>query len=117
MIWVRETHEQVNNDSGEEGDEYYETYYTGPIEESMYEDDEIGAIFKMGQKEYGRCVSKIYIEDSKGRDRVVGWVFQKRMEYDRPQHNGLKYYSRQVWVTLYEAPEEGESVHKYRFIK
>jgi hypothetical protein len=44
--------------------------------------DDIGELFTSLQKEYGRCISKVYYDLPDGGAKAVGWVFQKRKEYD-----------------------------------
>ena len=56
-----------------------------------------GAIFRFCQKEYGRCVSGVYV----GEGDQVGWVFEKRMQYEDCNDT----YIRQVWVTLLDRDE------------
>jgi len=57
--------------------------------------DNLGQLFKFLQKEYGRCVSRVY-QDAP--DRVadpIGWVFQKRVKYQDCNET----YLQEVWVT------------------
>lgn len=56
--------------------------------------DSLGELFRRMQKEYGRCVSKVYIDSIKG-TKSVGWVFQKMMQYE----DSKKTYIREVWVS------------------
>ena len=61
--------------------------------------DDLGELFRYGQKEYGRCVSKAYVDTDDG-PKAVGWVFQKRTQYEDCDDT----YVREVWVTLHSAP-------------
>lgn len=63
----------------------------------MGEDAPIGEIFRAFQKEYGRCVSKVYRDTDDG-PVAIGWVFQKREKYDDSNETFL----REVWITLYD---------------
>ena len=38
-------------------------------------------VYHVALKEYGRCVSKIYIDNKDGSTRHVGWVFKKKCRY------------------------------------
>ena len=63
--------------------------------------DDVGQLFRYCQKEFGRCVSKVYIT-TKNEDGVpVGWVFQKRTEY----HRSSKTFLQETWVTLFQGPK------------
>src|SRR5262245_42077760 len=74
----------------------------------------IGDIFQASQKEYGRCISKVYV-DFKDKTRPpiqVGWVFQKRVKYEDSKDT----YLREVWVTLYDEHYE-KPIRKYHDFK
>jgi hypothetical protein len=62
--------------------------------------DDRHRLFRSLQHEFGRCVSKIYVDGPP--TRSIGWVFQKRMEYEdyRPGSRGDRYYTRAVWVEV-----------------
>jgi hypothetical protein len=66
--------------------------------------DNIGELFRAMQKEYGRCTSAVYVETPAGPPQRVGWVFEKRMRYEDARGNDRErdYYTREVWVTLYD---------------
>lgn len=71
--------------------------------------DDIGKLFLAMQREYGRCVSKMYID--RGSESVaVGWVFAKRMEYEDYRGRGDRYYVREVWVHLADRVETAREV-------
>jgi hypothetical protein len=70
--------------------------------------DDVGRLFRSLQKEYGRCVSRVYVDPAGGgKPKAIGWVFEKRMEYEdyRPSRGGDRYYTRAVWVTLADKVE------------
>ncbi len=63
------------------------------------------------QREFGRCVSKMYVDCKDGSTKEVGYVFQKRVEYDDPpRYNpyGKRYkpktYTQEVWVQIAIVP-------------
>lgn len=59
-----------------------------------------GELYRALQREYGRCIGKVYTQID-GRDGIpVGWVFQGRDKYEDTGEP----YLREVWVTLHEAP-------------
>ena len=64
---------------------------------------EIGELFRRLSREYGRCISKIYVDKMSGPPMQVGWVFEKRMEYDdahRIRDKADRTYIRHVWVNV-----------------
>jgi hypothetical protein len=68
--------------------------------------DSKAELFKSCQKDFGRCVSKMYIELKNGGDREIGWVFEKRMQYDDARSNQPEdYYIREVWIEVREVEE------------
>jgi len=60
------------------------------------------AVYKAAIKEYGRCVSKIYMDTNDPKKPCyVGWVFEKRRRYE----DADKYYIQETWIaplTKYE---------------
>ena len=58
--------------------------------------DDRGRLFRDCQREYGRCVSRMYREFKDGPDRAVGWVFQGRDKYQDCDET----YMREVWVEV-----------------
>lgn len=65
-----------------------------------------GRLFLDCQREYGRCVSAVYRDRPNGTPAVVGWVFQKRMDYDDARSKADTYL-REVWVELRRVPGAG----------
>jgi len=104
MLHVKEDY--VNSTEGYSfgGSEMHETYF---------EDDESGKLFRECQKEYGRCVSKVYVSDTSelldGEPKQIGWVFQKRVKYEDCD----KTYLQEVWVTVYSEPDTVVRTHHY----
>lgn len=52
-------------------------------------------VYKSAQKEYGRCVSKMYIDTKDGKTKHIGWVFEKKYLYEDTQ----KPYIQETWIT------------------
>lgn len=61
-----------------------------------------GKLFRSLQKEYGRCVSKVYLDELQVNGMMVaiphGWVFQKKDKYEDTGER----YMREVWVSVRE---------------
>ena len=67
-----------------------------------------GALYKALQSEYDRCVSKVYVDTKSGEATAIGWVFEKRLEYEdayRISDKNERVYTREVWVTVMEPCE------------
>ena len=60
--------------------------------------DDRGQLYKSLAKEYGRCVSRVYV-DMRGDGKVgpvpIGWVFLKRVPYDT---SPKETYLQETWV-------------------
>jgi len=68
--------------------------------------EDVGKLFRRLQREYGRCVSKVYIDVAYPhigckKAHQVGWVFQKRRQYSDIEDT----YLHEVWVTLLVEPD------------
>lgn len=71
-------------------------------QETCYTPANKGRLFLDLQREYGRCISKMYVDSLKeNRTKQVGWVFQKKMQYE----DSDDWYLREVWVE-YRLPVE-----------
>lgn len=76
-------------------------FSSGSWEETRYETT--GDLYHALTREYGRCVSKMYVDKVGGAPMQTGWVFQKRMEYDdshRIRDKADRTYIREVWVSV-----------------
>lgn len=62
----------------------------------LADDFTMGKLYRYGRDEYGRPVSKAYIDTAGGDVFHIGYVFEKR---DRYEDTGESYL-RQVWVTI-----------------
>ncbi len=74
-------------------------------ESDVYETftDDRGELYRAMQKEYGRCISKIYVDEAgfKRRKKMpkfkeIGWVFVKREKYGDCNET----YLQETWVTV-----------------
>lgn len=52
-----------------------------------------GEVFRELRSEYGRCISKVYVDTDEGA-KPIGWVFEKRNTYDRSEDT----YLQHAWV-------------------
>ncbi len=57
----------------------------------------LGDLFRHSRREYGRCMSRIYVDDRQGKTHPVGWYFEKRRPFD---DDPRKSYRHGVWITL-----------------
>ena len=71
--------------------------------------EDVGRLFRDMQPEYGRCVSSVYVDQKDGPPKRIGWVFQRK---DRYEDSG-ETYTREVWVTLHDAPVTVTRKHHY----
>lgn len=73
--------------------------------------DDVGALYRDAQREFGRCVGHVYADFS-GKTYAVGWVFQGRDTYD-DHRSGLRAsrgpstYLREVWVSCGLQDDDG----------
>jgi hypothetical protein len=91
-LWIREDY--INQTKG---------YRFGDSGWHEAHDDSLGKLFKALQKEFGKCVSKVYVDKADGPPMQTGWVFEKTMEYDdahRLPKGKDRTYIREVWVTV-----------------
>jgi hypothetical protein len=86
------------------------TFYSErePIEDWLLDDDDepdFGAIFRLLQREYGRCDSSVYVDTASGPPKRIGWFFLSRQRYDLRESYGYptsrkNSYLRGAWVTV-----------------
>jgi hypothetical protein len=88
-----------------------ENYCCGEIDPYEPCTEDIRQIFRRCQEEYGRCVSKIYI-DIKGEARAIGWVFLKKRFYEDTKEP----YLGETWVVLHRKTPRVKTTYYYRFI-
>ena len=82
-------------------------------ESDLYEPftDDTGKLFRSLQREYGKCVSKMYIDTATG-SKSIGWVFEKKVKYQ----DCNKYYLQETWVELHETQPERTVKYNYHFL-
>jgi hypothetical protein len=88
-VWAKETFVNAT--------ENYLIDETEPYETSA---ETTGELYRACLKEYGRCVSSMYV-DTKEKTLRVGWVFEGRDKYEDTEET----YLRQVWVAVVDGPE------------
>ena len=81
--------------------------------------DNIGCLFLNYQREYGRCISKMYVDVSElapdgayrflGKTKHIGWVFEKLVKYTDCDEK----YLQETWVSFVELQEPARPA-KYR---
>jgi hypothetical protein len=81
--------------------EPYETHFEDPAK-----------LYRSCLKEYGRCISKVYI-DKNGKSVPVGWVFLKRQEYEDSRKRPSETYLHETWVTLHSGPPTRKTTYHY----
>jgi hypothetical protein len=91
MLQVRETY--VNKD---------EKYQFGDTDWFEPHTDNIKRLFQLYQKEYGQCVSSMFIDGQDGKPIKIGWVFEKKEQYEGTGKYGrpAEFYIRETWVEL-----------------
>ena len=74
--------------------------------------NDIGELFREYQREYGRCISKMYTDTENG-VKAIGWVFEKRVQYQDCQET----YLQHTWVTLHKDKPEKTVKYNYQEIQ
>lgn len=91
-LYISETHVNAT--------EHYVYNELSPYETRF---DTIGDLYRSLQREYGKCISAMYIDYT---DRVktqkIGYVFQSRTKYE----NNNKMYLREVWIRIFTKNED-----------
>lgn len=85
-----------------------EGYIYGETNWEEIEESDIPGLFARLQKEYGRCVSKVYVhhKESCTDAKAVGWVFEKRQQYSDSKDT----YLMETWVSLAQRIEPAKIV-------
>jgi hypothetical protein len=94
----------LTNESDERHPGHMFSEFMEDIENWLLRDDgtpDFGAIYRVAQREYGRCQSSIYVDREDGSVRRVGWFFVSRQEYEDTHEP----YLRGAWVTILEEIE------------
>ena len=96
MVYIQE--EIVNETEG------HQVYNSG-VYETAYSEDKIKRLFIALQKEFGKCVSKVYIDKVddehilNGESEPIGWYFTKTAYYEDTKEP----YQQGAWITLHSA--------------
>jgi hypothetical protein len=106
-LWLQE-HYQYST-----GDECWSGGDSGQFETWS---DVPGKLFRALQKEYGKCVSYVYLSTPKG-DQPVGWVFEKHSKTGRDKVVGSVPTKdiavlQRTWCTLFTAKDVVVHSHK-----
>lgn len=74
-----------------------------PAYETWADVDDLGKLYKSLVKEYGRCISSMYIDHTdKIKTQKIGWVFLRRATYDDSKET----YLQETWVAVFVKDEE-----------
>lgn len=97
---------EVHPDDGTEGGEEKRYGLYDDIQE--WGAETTGEVYRDARKEYGRCVSKMYRDTKDGGAEHIGWVFQKRVQYEDSNQT----YIQEVWImpVLNVVPRQVEPV-------
>lgn len=93
--------EEVRRGGGDSGINPYESCFNTASE-----------AYKGCMKAYGRCVSKVYVDED-GKSKAIGWVFVKRRPYEDDR---TKTFLSETWVTLHTAPPVRSVQHNYLYV-
>jgi hypothetical protein len=97
-LQIRETFTNETRGYRSDWSEWYEPYT-----------DNIGRLFRGMQREYGRCVGRIYVDAPRDGSAfgavgssACGWYFEKKVEYEDSGRFGRPraFYTRGVWVEM-----------------
>lgn len=75
--------------------------------------DKPGELFKALRREYGKCVSKVYVDKLDNTVSAIGWVFQKLQKYE----DCNKTYLAETWVTLHDDKPTVDTTYHYHELK
>lgn len=91
MLWITEKY--VNEDKGY-------VYSVVDWYETRYDDNQRHDLFRSCSREFGRART-MWVDTSNGESHQVGWVFEKRVEYDDAKPGAKeRTYLREVWVEV-----------------
>jgi hypothetical protein len=68
-----------------------------------------GELFRSLQSEWGRCVSKVYIDRAGRGAQPIGWVFESIARYDDTGEP----YKRHVWARVHLKPPTVTTTYHY----
>ena len=103
-MYIKETWIQIR-DKGTENEKRYNMGNSDYYEPFT---DDLGKLFASLQKEYGRCVSKVYIDEG----QQIGWVFEKKEKFEDVN----EYFTKETWVEVHdEKPTITTTEHFHKF--
>ena len=118
---IRTSYLQVIGDDSEgSAKRYHAGEDTIDAADTVFDEDSptlTGDIFRWSQREYGRCVGKVYVDnpesdlqgDAGGTAIQCGWVFVKRQKYEDCNETFLM----ETWVTLLDKDETVRTVEHH----
>ena len=90
-----ETTRKVTVETVNATDGYYSEGFTEETDKTP------GEIFKYARSEYGKCISRMYVDvpmgDGTYDTKTCGWVFQKKVQYSYCN----KFYTQETWLTVH----------------
>lgn len=98
-IFIREEvceKKEVEAPNGDWNTHLYEIW-DSEVHETNYHS--VAQVFKATQREYGKCVSKVYIDQPNQPAKHIGWCFEKKVKYT----DSKEFYTQETWITLYSA--------------
>lgn len=97
-LWVQETWIDRDQNCMMGESDVYETFTS-----------ERGELYKNCVKEYGRCISRVYVDGLSNKSKPIGWVFLKRKKYDDCGETFLA----ETWVTIHNGPPDRTVTYHY----
>jgi hypothetical protein len=89
-LWIKEMRINSTENYRFGDSEWYETGF-----------NDRGKLFRSLQREYGRCISKLYYDDKDGNAVDSGYVFLKKSEYEDTREPFLL----ETWIEIKEVAE------------
>jgi hypothetical protein len=113
----------IGDDSEGDANRYHVGEDIIDVADTIFDEDSptlVGDIFRCSQREHGRCVGKVYVDnpesdlqgDAGGTAIQCGWIFVKRMKYDDCNET----YLMETWVTLLDR-DETQRIREYHEIR
>ena len=96
------TEEYVVVPLDKEGRNWEHAYRSGNTHCEDMEFESMKELFETLQESYGRCKGKVYCDTPEDDSAHIGWIFEKKEEYERDSYAGQRqYYILETWVSLY----------------
>ena len=68
--------------------------YDTPIEKTDI--NNLTDLYHFGVKEYGKCISKMHVDDKEGNAKHIGYVFHKKQHYEDSKGS----YLMETWLSM-----------------